>query len=44
MPNEVLTEAIDAVASGTDLSAEQAQEVLGEIMAARWRRPRRPPS
>src|SRR5688500_9226956 len=33
MPNEVLTRAIDAVASGTDLSAEQAQEVLGEIMA-----------
>ena len=33
MPNEVLTRAIDAVASGTDLSAEQAQEVLAEIMA-----------
>ena len=33
MPNEVLTRAIDAVASGTDLTAEQAQEVLGEIMA-----------
>ena len=32
MPNEVLTRAIDAVASGTDLTAEQAQEVLGEIM------------
>jgi anthranilate phosphoribosyltransferase len=33
MSNEVLTRAIDAVASGHDLSAEQAQEVLGEIMA-----------
>jgi anthranilate phosphoribosyltransferase len=33
MPNEVLTRAIDAVASGTDLSAGQAQEVLAEIMA-----------
>ena len=33
MPNEVLTRAIDALAAGTDLSAEQAQEVLGEIMA-----------
>ena len=33
MPNDVLTRAIDAVASGTDLSAEQAQEVLAEIMA-----------
>jgi anthranilate phosphoribosyltransferase len=33
MPNDVLTRAIDAVASGTDLSAEQAQEVLSEIMA-----------
>jgi anthranilate phosphoribosyltransferase len=33
MPNEVLTRAIDAVASGTDLSAEQAQEVLAEIMS-----------
>jgi anthranilate phosphoribosyltransferase len=35
MPNDVLTRAIDAVASGTDLSAEQAQEVLAEIMAGR---------
>jgi anthranilate phosphoribosyltransferase len=33
MPNQVLTRAIDAVAAGTDLSAEQAQEVLREIMA-----------
>ena len=33
MPNQVLTRAIDAVASGTDLSAEQAQAVLAEIMA-----------
>jgi anthranilate phosphoribosyltransferase len=33
MPNEVLTRAIDTVASGTDLSTEQAQEVLAEIMA-----------
>jgi anthranilate phosphoribosyltransferase len=33
MPNDVLTGAIDAVASGRDLTAEQAQEVLAEIMA-----------
>jgi anthranilate phosphoribosyltransferase len=33
MPNDVLTRAIDVVASGTDLTADQAQEVLGEIMA-----------
>jgi anthranilate phosphoribosyltransferase len=33
MPNPVLTSAIDAVASGTDLSAEEAQDVLSEIMA-----------
>jgi anthranilate phosphoribosyltransferase len=33
MQNDILTRAIDAVASGTDLSAEQAQEVLAEIMA-----------
>ena len=33
MPNDVLTHAIDTVASGTDLSAEQAQAVLAEIMA-----------
>src|ERR687891_2030133 len=33
MPNQVLTRAIDAVASGTDLSADQAQAVLAEIMA-----------
>jgi len=32
MPNSVLTSAIDAVASGTDLSAEEAQDVLSEIM------------
>jgi anthranilate phosphoribosyltransferase len=32
MPNEVLTRAIDAVASGRDLTAEEAQEVLAEIM------------
>ncbi len=35
MPNDLLTKAIDAVASGRDLSAEQAQEVLAEIMAGR---------
>jgi anthranilate phosphoribosyltransferase len=33
MPNEVLTRAIETVASGTDLSAAEAQEVLAEIMA-----------
>ncbi len=33
MPNDILTGAIDAVASGRDLTAEQAQEVLAEIMA-----------
>jgi len=33
MPNEVLTRAIDAVASGRDLTAEEAQQVLAEIMA-----------
>src|ERR1700680_464398 len=32
MPNPVLSEAIDALASGRDLSAEQAAEVLAEIM------------
>jgi anthranilate phosphoribosyltransferase len=33
MPNDVLTAAIDAVASGRDLTAAEAQEVLAEIMA-----------
>src|SRR5437588_3071571 len=33
MPNRVLTEAIDALAAGRDLSAEGAGRVLGEIMA-----------
>ena len=33
MPNDVLTGAIDAVASGRDLTAEEAQQVLAEIMA-----------
>ncbi|HVW19017.1 MAG TPA: anthranilate phosphoribosyltransferase [Solirubrobacteraceae bacterium] len=33
MPNPVLTEAIDALASGRDLSADQASEVLAEVMA-----------
>jgi anthranilate phosphoribosyltransferase len=32
MPNPVLTRAIDALASGKDLSAEQAAEVLREVM------------
>ena len=35
MPNDVLTKAIDAAASGRDLSADQAQEVLAEIMGGR---------
>ena len=33
MPNDTLTAAIEAVASGRDLSAEEAQDVLAEIMA-----------
>ncbi|MBI5106410.1 MAG: anthranilate phosphoribosyltransferase, partial [Solirubrobacterales bacterium] len=33
MPNDVLTAAIDALASRRDLSQEQAGQVLGEIMA-----------
>ena len=33
MPANVLTEAIDALASGTDLSTERARAVLAEIMA-----------
>jgi anthranilate phosphoribosyltransferase len=32
MPNAILTPAIDALASGKDLSSEQAAEVLDEIM------------
>ncbi|HEY7960845.1 MAG TPA: anthranilate phosphoribosyltransferase [Solirubrobacteraceae bacterium] len=32
MPNEVLTRAIDALAGGRDLSAEEAAEVLAQIM------------
>jgi anthranilate phosphoribosyltransferase len=32
MPNEILTTAIDAVASGRDLSADQTAEVLAQIM------------
>ena len=33
MPNDVLTGAIDAIASGRDMTAAEAQEVLAEIMA-----------
>src|SRR4051812_24600858 len=33
MPNDVLTAAIDALASRRDLSQEQAGEVLAQIMA-----------
>jgi anthranilate phosphoribosyltransferase len=33
MPNDTLTKAIDALASGHDLSAEQTADVLAEIMA-----------
>jgi anthranilate phosphoribosyltransferase len=33
MPNDTVTNAIDAVASGRDLSAREAQDVLAEIMA-----------
>jgi len=32
MPNAILTRAIDALASGSDLSADQTAEVLAEIM------------
>jgi anthranilate phosphoribosyltransferase len=32
-PNQLVTEALDAVASGHDLSAEQTAAVLGEILA-----------
>ena len=33
MPNQIVTDAIDAVASGEDLTAEQAQGILREIMS-----------
>ena len=33
MPNEIVTQAIDQVASGKDLSADQARDVLREIMS-----------
>jgi len=33
MPNPTLTTAIDKIAAGTDLSADEAADVLGEIMA-----------
>ena len=33
MPNATLTAAIDKIAAGTDLSADEAADVLGEIMA-----------
>jgi anthranilate phosphoribosyltransferase len=33
MPNQIVTEAIDAVASGVNLSTDQAQAVLREIMS-----------
>jgi anthranilate phosphoribosyltransferase len=32
LPNQILTTAIDALASGTDLSADETAEVLSEIM------------
>jgi anthranilate phosphoribosyltransferase len=35
MPNETVTSALDRVASGTDLSADEAASVLGEIMRGR---------
>ena len=41
MPNDVLTAAIDALASRRDLSQEQAGEVLAEIMAGNGVRGRR---
>ena len=33
MPNPTLTAAIDKIAAGSDLSANEAADVLGEIMA-----------
>ena len=33
MPNATLTAAIDKIAAGSDLSADEAADVLGEIMA-----------
>ena len=33
MPNQIVTEAIEAAASGEDLSTEQAQSVLREVMS-----------
>ena len=33
MPNATLTAAIDKVAAGTDLSSDEASEVLGQIMS-----------
>jgi len=35
VPNPILTRAIDALASGRDLSADQTSEVLAEVMADR---------
>src|SRR5205814_9056398 len=35
MPNEIVTRAIDAVASGTHLTADHASAVLDEIMEGR---------
>jgi anthranilate phosphoribosyltransferase len=35
MPNDVLTEAIDKVASGVDLSVEEAERVMRELMEGR---------
>jgi hypothetical protein len=35
MPNEVLTEAIDKVASGADLPTEEAERVMRELMEGR---------
>src|SRR5215212_8272903 len=35
MPNEILTRAIDAVASGEHLSADHASAVLDEVMEGR---------
>src|SRR6201999_419323 len=39
MPNDVLTAAIDALASGRDLAQEQAAAVLAEIMAGNGSEP-----
>ena len=44
MPNPVLTQAIDRLAAGEDLSADEAAAVLREVMAGNASEARRPAS